>query len=211
MLKQRILSALVGIPLIIGIIHAGGILYFSLIALVATLCQKEYLEMINSHYHTLPRYLAYLAALMLIYARFYQPDYFLWTLFLIILIYNVFLIAFYPRLSFWELAASLWGIIYIGGSLSYLPVIRGLEEGYKLSLIFFLLIWVNDSGAYFSGLLLGKRKLVAAISPKKTVEGAIGGLLAAVLLMTAAGYLLEYSLYGSFLLGLAVAIAGQLG
>ncbi len=211
MLKQRILSALIGIPLMIGIIYAGGIVYFSLIALVAVLCQREYLEMINSQYHTLPKCLAYIAALLLIYTRFYQPVYFLGTLFLIILIYNIFLIAFYPKLNFWELAASLWGIIYIGGSLSYLPVIRGLEKGYILSLLLFLIIWLNDSGAYFSGLLLGKRKLAPGISPKKTVEGAIGGLLTAVLLMTVSGFYLKFSLYGSFLLGLAVALAGQLG
>lgn len=65
---------------------------------------------------------------------------------------------------------------YIIGANSAIVILRDMEGvGQYLFLIPFIFSWVTDSFAYFTGRLFGKRKLIEAVSPKKTVEGAIGG------------------------------------
>ncbi len=61
--------------------------------------------------------------------------------------------------------------------------IRWAENGDFLVLLPFLAAWVTDTGAYFSGVFLGKHKLCEKISPKKTVEGSIGGALVCVIVL----------------------------
>ncbi len=77
--------------------------------------------------------------------------------------------------SFSDMAAWFAGVIYTG----YLPAcflqLRSLEDGEALVLACFLVVKLGDTGAYFTGRLLGRRPL-CAVSPKKTVEGALGGL-----------------------------------
>lgn len=82
-----------------------------------------------------------------------------------------------------RLAASVTGIIYIGVLLTFLALIKrdvpGVEGGHLIVLVL-LLAWVGDTGAYFAGRFLGKRKLYEAVSPKKTWAGALGGLAGSV-------------------------------
>jgi phosphatidate cytidylyltransferase len=108
---------------------------------------------------------------------------------------------------------QLQGIIYIPVALGFLVLIR---EGHSGTIWIFLLlaiIFAGDTSAYYVGSYLGRHKLSPAISPGKTIEGAIGGL-AANLLVGAIGKAfflphLPWSL--SILFFLAVGIAGQLG
>lgn len=65
------------------------------------------------------------------------------------------------------------------------------NEPYLFLLAFFVLIWVNDTGAYLTGLLIGKHKLLPAVSPKKTWEGFFGGALLAIVIAWVAGYYFE--------------------
>ncbi len=93
------------------------------------------------------------------------------------------LLAGHAKVKMNSLAAALFaGIVYpfLIGSLVRL---RGMDGGVYYILVAFLLSMVADSGAYFVGRALGKHKLAPVISPKKTVEGAIGGALVNVLAM----------------------------
>ncbi len=77
---------------------------------------------------------------------------------------------------FRELVFSFFGLVYLGFLPLFLPLIRDQDHGAWWLLVFFLMNWVGDSAAYFVGLKWGRRKLYPAISPKKTWEGAWGGL-----------------------------------
>ena len=108
---------------------------------------------------------------------------------------------------------QLQGIIYIPVSLGFLILIR---EGHSGTIWIFLLlaiIFAGDTSAYYVGSYLGRHKLSPAISPGKTIEGAIGGL-AANLAIGAIGktfFLPDLPWSLSILFFLAVGIAGQLG
>lgn len=83
-------------------------------------------------------------------------------------------------------------VLYVVVSLTAISYIRhidyGNEEGKYIYLLVFFGGWVSDTFAYFTGMLFGKKKLCPAISPKKTIEGSIGGVLANMIVF--AGYAL---------------------
>jgi len=83
-------------------------------------------------------------------------------------------------------AMTLFGVLYLGLTLSTLSMTRLLPQGEWL--IFFLLMvtWASDTGAYYIGTLYGRHRLAPTISPKKTVEGLVGGLISAIIVAYAA-------------------------
>ena len=131
-------------------------------------------------------------------------------------------------------ASTVFGVLYTGGMLSFGYAIRyhpyAIEEmrvplggiavtaGGLLLLLPLLLTWASDIGAFFVGRALGKRKLMPSVSPGKTVAGAVGGLLATVLV----GWLyarfvltpstqLAFVRGGVFVFSLLVSVAAQIG
>src|SRR5690606_18549301 len=83
------------------------------------------------------------------------------------------------KISLKAAAIVFLGVIYIGIGFQYMTFTR-LEHGLFWSYLLFICIWLTDIGAYFTGYAFGKRPLWPAISPKKTIEGALGGILFSV-------------------------------
>ncbi len=90
---------------------------------------------------------------------------------------------------FVNIALTLLGVLYVGGSFSMLSLLGFLRGDYSWQVILgtMLLIWTSDSGAYFAGKTFGKTKLFERISPGKTWEGWMGG----TLLSVGVGYILS--------------------
>jgi phosphatidate cytidylyltransferase len=72
------------------------------------------------------------------------------------------------------------GAVYAGGLIQYLSRLRALPSGLPLALMALFCTWGADTGAYFAGRFFGRHKLYPKISPGKTVEGALGGMAAAI-------------------------------
>jgi phosphatidate cytidylyltransferase len=133
-------------------------------------------------------------------------------------------------------AVTVFGIVYTGGALSYGYAIRvheyafapsewhigswAIPSGGLLLLLPMLTTWASDTGAYAFGRTFGKRKLIPAVSPGKTVEGSIGGLIASMFVAWLyARYVLAPSThlgfiwrpYGAIGFGLLVSVAAQVG
>lgn len=83
---------------------------------------------------------------------------------------------------FKELMHSIFGVLYLVCMPLYLTRIQAAADGVRWTLLFLLIVWAGDSAAYFVGKKYGKKKLYSLISPKKTYEGATGGLLAGILI-----------------------------
>ncbi len=88
----------------------------------------------------------------------------------------------FPKATHGQAAAAIFGVLYVPFCLSFLFRIRNMEEGFYLVWLVFLASWGCDTLAYVSGLLLGKHKMTPVLSPKKTWEGAMGGVLGSALL-----------------------------
>ena len=89
---------------------------------------------------------------------------------------------------------------------------EGWKERSGLILSFFVILWLNDTGAYFVGSLTGKHKLFERISPKKSWEGSIGGGIIALLTAWGLSFLfVQYSLLQWFMIALVIIVFGTLG
>lgn len=106
------------------------------------------------------------------------------------------------------------GLFYIGGGCIFLTMIPYKNDAFAKLLIMgiFILIWVNDSFAYLVGKSIGKTKLFPGVSPKKTVEGTVGGFifaLGAAYIMATQETLISHSQW--IILACVIVIAGSLG
>ena len=105
----------------------------------------------------------------------------------------------------------LHGVLYLGFLPSFMIRLRSLGAGPAVAV--FVIIWTTDTLAYFTGRFLGRRPLEPRISPKKTVEGALGGLVGAMVAAVIGGPLLGLPRAWGWLAaaGLLVGLTGQLG
>ncbi len=107
--------------------------------------------------------------------------------------------------------------IYISVGFSCIILLRDLEDGQYLYIMAFMGAWITDIFAYFTGMLFGKHKLSPIISPKKTVEGSIGGILLCTLSFVAYGAILnkfldaDSNLIQYAILGFFASLVSQLG
>jgi len=83
-------------------------------------------------------------------------------------------------------ALTLFGVLYLGLTLGTLSMTRLLPQGEWLIFFLLLVTWASDTGAYLVGTLYGRHRLAPTISPKKTVEGLVGGLIGAIIVAYAA-------------------------
>jgi len=117
-----------------------------------------------------------------------------------------------PRPSVGGIAVTLLGIYWIGFALAHAVLLRGLPHGLGIVLDVLVGTFLGDTGAYFGGRLFGRRPLAPSISPNKTVEGLLIGMLSAVLGVWIAGRYQEW-LPGThaLVLGLGVALVAPIG
>lgn len=115
------------------------------------------------------------------------------------------------RFTFDQASFMLFATLYVGVAFYFLLETRMIGLNYFLFILF--LVWATDSGAYFVGRSLGKRKLWPAISPNKTIAGAVGGLILAV--MVGVGFQIvhpfDYSYSYIIVISIIISISGQLG
>lgn len=86
-------------------------------------------------------------------------------------------------------AVSLFGIFYIGWTLGHLVLIRNLDRGNYFLVILFLGVWAVDVSAYLIGSLIGRHKIFPDLSPNKTLEGTIAGIVLGTLSLVGLSYL----------------------
>lgn len=99
-----------------------------------------------------------------------------------------------------------------GGMIVALRLLEPSLGGFKLVIMLFALIWINDAGAFFAGTFLGKRKIAPNISPNKTIEGNVGGFAATILLSTLIALFTDLiPLKDGLVLGIVMGFVGPLG
>lgn len=90
-----------------------------------------------------------------------------------------------------DVSVALAMTFYITYGFSSILLLRRAPNGAYLYLLVFLSAWLTDTGAYFTGVFFGKHKLIPDVSPKKTVEGAIGGIITCVLTFLVYGFIVQ--------------------
>jgi phosphatidate cytidylyltransferase len=112
-----------------------------------------------------------------------------------------------------EAALFLMGFLYVPLLLGHLMLLRGLPHGVQWIFLLLVIVMAGDSGAYYVGCNFGKRKLYPAVSPNKSVEGALGGLAGSMAgaFIARATFFPELAVADAVITALLLGILGQLG
>ncbi len=187
-LLPRVAVILVGIPCLYFITLRGGVFFLVLADLIILLGLREFYVLMRAKGYEPFELLGYFCALAISWYAWGQGigvPLILTGSLLAIMVRELFRKDMSQSLA--HIAVTIFGIMYIGWMGSHLVMMRqlpaalGLDDYIGARLVFFaaLVTWATDTGAYLFGVALGRHKLIPRISPNKTVEGAIGGLLAA--------------------------------
>lgn len=213
MLKTRIITSLIGIPLLIVILYQGGWYWRGFFILLAIVGLFEFYRMIINKGHKVFQLPGYFLLLVIL-AGAVNQRYILPGIYLFLVLALLYFVLAYPRYSPQDLAWTLLGSAYIGFLSSYAIRIAELSQPFLLILLAFLLTWASDIGGYLFGSIWGRHKMSPLLSPGKSWEGAAGSLLLSVLITLMFFKLLWPELPGVaflVLLGIASSILAQCG
>lgn len=176
-MKQRIITAAIALILLVPLIIYGNWPFVIITYVLATVALYELLRMYKIEKGIIYFVISALFLWVLLYPNEQiMSKYEVLLLFIIVLL--VLTVFTKNRFTFNQAGFLLLATIYVGASFYYLIITRSLGLNYFLFVLF--IIWATDTGAYFVGKGLGKRKLWPEISPNKTVGGAIGGIVTAI-------------------------------
>lgn len=212
MLKMRILSSVVGIPVILGLLYAGGIYWKLLFLLLALLALWEYLQMMRRAHLNPQMGPAFLIMLILFFAEALTVQ--AWgAAFLGLLTAIALFVLRYPLYTWSDVSLSVFGAIYIGFLMSFALRLAALPGAFWIIMLCFIITWGSDIGGYAFGRIFGRHKLTPLLSPNKTWEGALGAVTLAAILGWAWSNLVQLSLppLQVVLLAIAGSACAQLG
>lgn len=221
MLRQRLLVAVIVLPVGLAAIILGGYFLFAFGFVLAMLGLHEYYTLVRPYRpNLLVGYLSGAAVVVtpFLYSQFPKlgfkgQDGVLIGLALMMVM--VFLWSILGKIGahlVGRIALTALGVVWVGLGFAYIMLVRYLKHGLSLSVLLVACTVVNDTFAYFVGRAIGRHRLAPRVSPKKTVEGSIGGVAGA---MIAALLVSVYSSWMSkgyaVVLGLIVGVVGQFG
>lgn len=215
MLKQRVLSAIVLIPIAFALLYLGGWWYVALIAVFGLLAGYEAYSMLRGNgYEPLTGWGLLLIGGFILLPMLSPQDgsgLALWlTVSILLTLTRALFHASSAPATDWALTVGI--AFYVGTGIYHATRLRLLPDGLWWVVTALLLTWITDSGAYFIGTSVGRHRMAPRLSPKKTWEGTLGGgvvgILAALLLGPA---LLHLPWTQALILGLAVAVVAPVG
>src|SRR5690625_2952449 len=215
-MKQRLLTAIIGILIVVPIILYGRWPFFLLTYLLATVALFELIRMYSPKKHIIYLIISsvFLWTLLhpstnIIISNFDFSKFDLIILYIAILLFLTVLSK--NQFTFDHASFLLFATVYIGTAFYFLIITR--LEGLNYFLFILFIIWATDTGAYFIGKFFGKRKLWPKISPNKTIGGAIGGIIFALLIGALFQFIypFEKSFHFILIISVFISIMGQLG
>lgn len=220
-MKTRIISSLVALPLLIIFVSLGGLPLKIAVTVVAVIGLYEIFKAFSGYIKPV-HYIGYGAAIL--YMLFIERIIYTASLFnvfaalflVVILIYVVFT---HESGNTMDAIITFFGFFYVCFLISHIYLSREYIYGKIFVWLIFFSAFGCDVGAYFTGMAFGKHKLIPELSPKKTIEGAIGGVVVAVGICVIYGVIIEMmneisgvdTVLLCFLTGLIGSIISQVG
>lgn len=182
---KRILSGVIGLPIVALILIFGNIYVIDvLFAIVAIIALYEYFNSFKKSNKPV-KWVGYLFCILIAFIHIIPKEYYLYTLALsislMIAVLFINVVISNMKTTVTDIMITAFGICYIVFFLSFIALLYGIENGKYL--IWFILIaaWGTDTCAYFVGSKFGKHKF-SKVSPKKSIEGCIGGTIGAIII-----------------------------
>lgn len=236
MFLVRLTSSLIAFAVFIFfMLIKGPLLYFAVMVIAVAALKEFYSALKKSGYKPLVKTGIFVSIMLfaLLFLYIYRDNSFLSNiftsltgtgyLFVFFAVFVLNLLVFFPavfrheKYSLNDIALTVAGIVYIPLMLMFVPLtIYDLKNAPGLVWFIFAGAWATDTSAYITGITLGKHKLKNSVSPKKSVEGYIGGIAGCVVVTIILWYILRESLPGYniihfLLLGVICSVLGQFG
>lgn len=228
-MKTRVISAVIGLIVLAAVVYAGKIAIGIAVFLLAVVGIHELYRAFDKIGFK-PVYAAGYASCLLLLYPVIQGTYsgtdriagisaFLISeaiaLFLLVAVMFCLIMFSDGRYKIQDVSVTLFGIIYVVFLFSFVTLARNMGNGYLYIWMIFIGAWATDTFAFFTGVTLGKRKILPKISPKKTLEGSIGGVIGCTAAMMAFGVYVSNTvavpLYHFAIIGGVCGVISQIG
>ena len=184
MFKTRLISGIVLMAITIALMVNGGFPLFWVITAISVIGLFELYRAVGME-KTLPAVVGYLSSIVidiLILDNYYEYL-LMWLIASLMVLMACYVIA-YPKYNSEQMTMLFFGLIYVTVMLSFVFKVRFVQNGILYVWLIFIGAWGSDTCAYCVGKLLGKHKLPSKLSPNKTIEGCLGGIIGAFITIT---------------------------
>ena len=222
-MKQRVITAIIALLVFVPVVWYGGPLFQLVVALMGIIGVYELFKMKGLSVLSIPGVLSALATVALILPRqnwfeFLPYNINNFHLFIVIMMLLLCMTVFSKNeFNFEEVGFPVLTSLYVGVGFQHFVLARGNDSQFLFIIYGLAVVWSTDIGAYMVGRKLGKNKLAPHISPNKTIEGSIGGIICAiiagllVIALNPSGTTLAYSWPVMIPITILLSIAGQMG
>ena len=217
----RLITAAVGIPVLAAVVWVGGPVFTVVVAGIAAIGAIEVCEMARAKELPSSRVAAAILAALLVashylFATQWETPEYLPLLTVSVVLTTVALTLIFPlgeNLRIRGLGITLGAVVYPGALLAHAPLLRGTDQGLEWVVFLLAVTFSTDTAAYLVGKAIGKHPLAPTISPNKTWEGAIAGLVGAMVAAVVAAWALDLDASQPLIvtLGALMGVAGQAG
>lgn len=183
MFWERFRSSVVIVIVTVAALVIGRELLFGICAVISLIGLSELFKTVDTH-KKLPGifgYIAgagYMALVFFDYDQKYALPYIIGYLMVLMAVY----VFAFPKYNSEQITMTFLGLIYVCIMLSFIYKTRMLDNGIYIVWLIFVGSWISDTCAYCTGMLIGKHKLPSKVSPKKSIEGCVGGVVGAALI-----------------------------
>lgn len=215
---QRVITGAIIAVVVLVILFSNVVVTGTFVALLALIAQYEFLKVVGIGEK--PVLLGTNLIFSIIFAAivFFEKNAVLPAIaaFYVVLLFAIMLFN-HEKTEFNHVSLCVFSLVYITASMLHIVTVRQLDMGNLYIFLIFIGAFATDTCAYFVGVLFGKHKLCPKVSPKKTIEGAVGGEVGTVVLMLAFGYVagklnnLDVNYFNLAFLGILSGLFSQLG
>ncbi len=219
-MAKRLITSVIGIAILVGVLATNNMFVLNIaIAIIALLGLSEFYGALKKKSYKPIEVVGSLSVLPILGIGYLEPEVLKIILFFIlpVAVFILFFKSIYSKLkhNIVDISLTIMGIIYVPFLFSFIPLTRSLENGAYYIWYILAGAWVTDTFAYLVGVKFGKHKF-SEISPKKSIEGSIGGILGCMLFFAIYSYFLttkgiDLNVTAMTIAGFFVSIISQIG
>lgn len=216
-MKQRIISAIFGIIVLVAVMLGGNVVFDIAVVLISSMAIYEVISALGLKRSNAMIIISTLLPLAVMITTHINREYIFSVVYFFIAVYLLAMLFNHGRYTFNDVAKYIAVSVMITLSFIHISFVRAFDNGIICVFIVFIGSWITDTCAYFTGMAIGKHKLAPKISPKKTIEGSIGGIIGVTVILTAYTLIcaniinMNVNIYSILLTGLISGVFSQFG
>ncbi len=216
-MKQRIISAFIGVILLFVVMATNQLIFDIAVVLVSCMAIYEVMSALGLKGYRTMMITSLLMPVAIMLISHFSEEHIHSVVFLFLAVFLISMLFLHEKYSFTDVVKFFTVSVMISLSFVHLSFIRRMDYGVICVFLVFIGSWITDTCAYFTGVAIGKHKLAPTISPKKTIEGSVGGIVGVTVIITAYAVICgniineETNLISVIITGLLCGVLSQFG